>query len=344
MCPDNCPSDLTVSKALQKFFGQSLAIDALNGDGAIIAVSGGPDSMALLRALFEFYPKINWYVVTIDHGLRTTSKDEAQFVGAFVTQWNKVYATSYTHEIIEWVGEKPRSGLLEAARRARYDLLCDFAQKNNLNHVFVAHHLDDQAETFLMRLAKGSGLDGLAGIKAVQNYQNKIKLCRPLLDVPKADLLAYCEAYEMKFVQDPTNENEDYLRPRLRKSMAVLEEEGLTASRLGSLTKRLTRARRALQEISETSYDEALRQKDLQKIILDFKTLKNVPEEIAFRVVVRATKELRDSGGYGIRMEKLETLFESLYYHENNFKPRTLGGLLFALKDKNTALYISKEK
>jgi len=307
-----------------------------------VAVSGGPDSMALAYALSQWCVKNNimLHVLTVDHGLREESKREAQKVAKWVQAQS---LENMAHHILTWEGDKPENAIMEEARDARYALMAEHCKAHNIKTLFVAHHQDDQAETFLIRLAKGSGLDGLAGMDEVRQYDDTVNMVRPFLSCLKQNLIDFCEVNNVDYIDDPSNENTQYLRPRLRKSMEVLNAEGLTSERLETLTRRLGRAREALEEISQSAYDQVLISQNEHDVLLNFTDLKAQPEEIAFRVVQRAVQNVRDKKDYGVRMDRLENLFESLWQDAENFKPRTLGGLIFALKDKNTALYIKKE-
>lgn len=313
---------------------------AIAGQPVAVAVSGGPDSMALLWLLARWGApqgrKISAY--TVDHGLRPGSADEAARVGEWAAALQNV-----SHRILRWGGEKPVSRILEEARAARYELLAAAAKRDGADSLFVAHHRDDQAETFLIRLAKGSGLEGLAGMRAVQETVWGIKLLRPLLDVPKQDLVGLCEAENIPFVQDPTNENAAYLRPRLRAAQGILEEEGLSAKRLAVTARRLARARDALQRISEELFEQAVTARLDNGLLLDFKRLESAPEELVLRVLLRAMEEVSPADDYGPRMEKLEALMARILY-ERDFRGATLGGCVFAKRDKNRALWVGKEE
>ncbi len=304
-----------------------------------IGVSGGPDSMALCKLLSHWAAPQNIIVhaITVDHGLRTESADEAKQIGDIVRHWPQV-----KHVILRWEGEKPESRILEEARAARYDLIKTYMRQHGISHLFTAHHQDDQAETFLIRLAKGSGLDGLAGMQKIAQ-QDDISLCRPLLDVSKADLIAYCEAENIAFVNDPTNENEKYLRPRLRASRAVLEEEGLSAKRLSVTAMRLARARSALESMAEELFERALKDQSADQIVLDWAMLKSAPEELTLRVLTQAIDRIHPEDDYGPRMERLEQLLARML-GDKTFNGATLGGCLFAPSAKNGTLTITKEK
>lgn len=213
-----------------------------------VAVSGGADSMALAHALHTQYPNRLLFAYTVDHGLRAGSPEEARRVAAWV-------APFATHRILTWDGHKPENGIQEAARAARYRLLHEAARGDAVDLVCLAHHRDDQAETLLHRLAKGSGLDGLTGMQAVTRCDDITHL-RPLLCHSHDELIAYCRAHGMEWIEDPSNDNPLYARVRLRQAREALEAEGLTNERLVKLAQRLSRAREALDFYTENAWQE----------------------------------------------------------------------------------------
>ncbi|MEJ1938863.1 tRNA lysidine(34) synthetase TilS, partial [Nostoc sp. NIES-2111] len=156
--------------------------------GLLLAVSGGPDSMALLALCAAWanerpdgQPRPPLFAATVDHWLRPEARDEAAMVAREASR------LSVPHSVLDWAGPKPRTGLQEAARQARYALLAEEARRVGATDVVTAHHADDQAETILMRLVRGSGLDGLAGM-AAERPLDGVRLVRPLLGIPKSRL------------------------------------------------------------------------------------------------------------------------------------------------------------
>ena len=151
---------------------------------------------------------------------------------------------------LRWTGRKPKTGIQEAARNARYRLLSEEAHRQNAMHILTAHTLDDQAETLLFRMARGSGVSGLVGMRWFDGIPvtgaKPANLVRPLLDVPKARLIATLKAAKISYSVDPSNSDPRFTRPRLRKLMRSLAQEGLTAERLGKLAKRVERAEETL--------------------------------------------------------------------------------------------------
>jgi tRNA(Ile)-lysidine synthase len=209
----------------------------------VLAVSGGPDSVALMwlaarwRRQLKRGPALT--VMTVDHGLRPESAREARAVKRLAA------SLDLPHRTIRWTGDKPKTGLPAAARAARYRLLAGAARKFGAFHVMTAHTQDDQAETILMRMARGSGLAGLAAM-AVETEREGIQIVRPLLQMPKSRLIATLGKAKLDFAVDPTNMDLQFTRPRLRALMPDLAAEGIDASNLVRLAARMARADAAL--------------------------------------------------------------------------------------------------
>lgn len=304
------------------------------------ALSGGPDSLALSYALSRWSEKENGpdiHCVTVDHGLRAGSADEAKAMQVLVETWPKA-----RHETLVWEGPKPESRFMEEAREARYTLLLDYCECHNIRYLFFAHHLDDQAETVLFRLAKGSGLDGLAAMRALQDYKS-IKLVRPLLGVPKQALIDFCEHNALPYIQDPSNDSEAFARVRLRQSMDVLQREGLTPERLALLAQRLDRASNALQFYAEKAWHVCFVEGDAGRTVLKKDALLEQPHEVILRVVSKALAKFSDDQGYGPRMSKVEDLVSDLI-REDVFRKRTLGGAVILRDDAAGLIVVSAEK
>lgn len=294
-----------------------------------VALSGGPDSMALCHLLSVSSGGTRVHALTVDHGLRSESGDEARQVAAWVKDWPNV-----THHILTWTGAKPETRIMETARVARYDLMAEYCRDHGVSDLYLAHHRDDQAETFLIRLAKGSGLDGLAGMSAKQD-RGGLTLHRPLLGVPKADIMAYCAEHGVPYVADPSNEKTDYLRPRLRAARDVLAAEGLTNERLAATAARLARARTALDFYTDQFWREKARVSET-RIDVPVASLSEQPLDIAVRVMLRALSHFRPAADYAPRLERVEALVADIL--SGAFRGATLGGCRFALKGPDRAL------
>lgn len=274
------------------------------------------------------------HILSVDHGLRSEAAAEAEHVRAVSKNWPKS-----THYTLKWEGEKPAQRVQEAARAARYDLMDAHCTAHGVTALMLGHHRDDQAETVLFRLAKGSGLDGLAGMRPVQK-RGALNLCRPLLDMSKDEILDFCYAENISYIEDPSNQKQQYARARLRQSRDALEREGLSAKRLAVTAKRMDRGRSALDFYAEKAFKDCLETKDSDRIVFNINALLQQPEEIILRTILLAIGALHPSGGYKPRMEKIESLVMDIVRHDN-MKPRTLGGVIFSCRD--TKLILTRE-
>lgn len=273
----------------------------------VAAVSGGPDSVAMMHLLARWaaaarHPPV--LVATVDHGLRPEAADEAAFVA------REAADLGFPHRTLVWTGEKPQTGLQEAAREARYRLLVQQAREAGASHLATAHTQDDQAETVLMRLARGSGLSGLAGMRRERN-RDGIRHVRPLLDWPKSSLLELCRAEGWPFASDPSNADERFARVRWRKLMPLLAAEGLTAGRLARLSERMRRADEALGIKAREALDRAGPVSGDGEFSFQAQSLADEPFEIALRMLEQALAEV----GLGLgnsRLHRLEACTERL--------------------------------
>lgn len=222
----------------------------------LLAVSGGPDSVALMRLAAEVarsdpdFPPL--LVATVDHGLRAAARTEAEGVAAAAT------TLGLPVHILTWTGDKPSTRLQERARHHRYALLVDCARRIGATHLVTAHTQDDQAETVLFRLMRGSGPAGLAGMARAVDRDGVLHV-RPLLDLPKARLVAACHAFGWPFCEDPSNRDPRFARTRLRRLMPALAVEGLDALRLTTLARRMGEVEEAIGEAARRTVEEAAR-------------------------------------------------------------------------------------
>jgi len=193
-----------------------------------VAVSGGADSLALclLAARWAERRSGRLAALTVDHGLRADSAAEAERVGAWLA------ARGIEHHVLPWEGAKPKTRVQEAARRVRYDLLTGWCRENGALHLALAHQLEDQAETFLMRLSRNSGEDGLAGISAIVETAG-VRLVRPLLGVSREDLRDTLREFGQAWIEDPSNANRKFERVRVRGLLPGLSSKGISPDRIG---------------------------------------------------------------------------------------------------------------
>lgn len=291
-----------------------------------IAVSGGADSMALCLLAQTWAEKYNARItaITIDHGLRPEAATEAERVH----QW--LAARQIAHHVLKWNPGNKSSNVQARAREARYELLDRFCHAQNILHLLTAHHLDDQAETFLLRLSRGSGLAGLSAMKAV-SYLPHARLLRPLLPFPKPRLIATLQRHEQEWIEDPSNRNDQFARIRLREDRDLFEKHGLTAERLADTAAHLSRAQQAIDTMIHKAGARLVRIDPTGYAGIDFLEFKNLDDETGLRLLDRT---LSCIGGqyYGARWENLSALHTALT-HDPIFRPRTLSGCLIERQD-----------
>lgn len=303
----------------------------------LLGVSGGPDSTAMLvLARIWRYGLLDgprFFVATVDHGLRPEATDEALAVGALCEE------LGLPHVILPWRGPKPRSGIQEAARDERFALLRSFARQNGLDGLALAHTQDDQAETVLFRLCRGSGIGGLAAMRPVSR-RNGLAVLRPFLSIAKARLVATLAVSGTPFVRDPSNEDTRYARPRLRAISPLLGAEGLDAARLAVLAQRAARADDALEAATDAAQKLLVHGgwDDEAGTRLDAEGFFRLPQEIALRLLMRALT-LRATEG-PVELAKAERLLEAL--RAAVIQPgrlrRTLAGALVTLKQGSLSI------
>lgn len=291
----------------------------------LFAVSGGPDSTALLwlaarwRDARKQTPAL--IAATVDHRLRPEAKQEAA-QAAMLARKLKIQ-----HHVLSWRGKKPKTGVPEAARVARYELLISLARRTGAQAIVTAHTRDDQAETMLHRIGRGSGLTGLAGIRR-KSERDGVVILRPLLGVSKLRLESLLRKEGISFAVDPTNSDCNFLRPRLRRLAPMLAKEGIDSARLSLLAKRVSRAEAAI----ETAVREALPRATLPSnkncVCYDARTFFALPEEIGLRLLGRAVGHAGHEGP--VELGKLETLHAALAesWRENMPLRRSLAGAL----------------
>jgi tRNA(Ile)-lysidine synthase len=301
----------------------------------LLAVSGGPDSTALLLLAARWRggrTAPDLVAATVDHGLRREAKKEAAAVAKLTKK------LGVAHRTLKWSGRKPASGIQEAARAARYDLLLGLARKIGADAVVTAHTRDDQAETVLHRLARGSGLSGLAGIRR-KSERDGVALLRPLLDLPKTRLVATLRAAKIPFAEDPANRDPRYLRTRMRALAPQLAAEGLDAGRLAGVARRLGRADAAIEAAVCEAKGRLWRGwSNGGPIEFDAAGLFALPAEVGIRLLGGAVRAAGDSGR--IDLAKLEALYDELAAAAaaNQRTKRSLGGALAALEGRWVAV------
>jgi len=290
---------------------KGLFADWKNAPALLLAVSGGPDSVALMwlaarwRRPLARGPRL--MAVTVDHGLRAQAAREAREV-------KRLAATlGIEHRTMRWNGDKPATGVPAAARAARYRLLAQAARSAGARHILTAHTRDDQAETLLMRLLRGSGIAGLSAM-ARETERDGVTLVRPLLAIPKSRLVATLDKAGIGYADDPTNRDTAFTRPRLRALLPLLAAEGGDARGLARLARRLARANEAVEVLADGAERYlALKENASPKMVareLDAEAFAALPEEIRLRLLMRAINRFGHEGP--AELGKVEALLAQL--------------------------------
>jgi len=277
----------------------------------VVAVSGGGDSLALMHLLAAWARKFGLpppHVVTVDHALRPGSAADARKV----LRWAKSAGLKAT--ALRWKGRRPTSDIEAAARDARYQLMGAWARAKGIAALYVGHTLDDQAETFLLRLMRGSGLDGLSAMRGVAPFPlaefRDLRVVRPLLGIERADVRSHLEALGHDWLEDAMNAEERFARVRVRKAWPALEEAGLSKQRLAAAALHLARAREALESVTDAVIVRACRRwKD--GVQVDCDALVSAPREIGLRALAQLLM-IVSGEPYRPRFERLERLFDRL--------------------------------
>lgn len=251
------------------------------GERLAVAVSGGPDSIGLLAAASAAFPG-QVVALTVDHGLRAGSAAEAESVAAQCT------ARGIPHHVLHWTGDKPSADVQAAARAARYRLMLGWCRANAVPLLLTAHHLEDQAETLLMRLARGTGSAGLAGVRA-RRQQGGVDIVRPALSLHRAVLVGWAAGWAGGWatIDDPSNADDRFARTAVRR---LLQREGalLPASALAATAAHLAAAEEALVWVADQAWAGRVREEP-DVLWLDAADL---PAELRRRLTRRAIASL----------------------------------------------------
>ena len=300
----------------------------------IVAVSGGPDSLALsfLAKIFAIKKFLNVKFFIVDHKLRKESTLEAKYVQKIL----KDYLIDLN--ILTWRGAKPRNNIQSIARDKRYELLINEAKKYKIKNILTGHHLDDLFENFFIRMIRGSGLKGLVSLDKKSTI-NKINLIRPLLNFDKEDLIFISKYIFNFFVKDPSNEDEKYMRIRIRKLIKEFQINGLDKNKLFLTLKNLKKSHQALSfYVEQNKILNSYFNKHNNEVFLN-ESFFHQPYEVAFRSLSESIKTI--GGKYdAVRGKKIDHILEKI--NSNSFKKETLGGCV--IKKLSHTIIISKER
>jgi len=304
-----------------------------NNNTFVVAVSGGSDSLALVSIIKNLMQenKYKFFFAIVDHNLRKNSAAEALSVKRLLSKYD-INLTILKNK------KKIDKNIQKNAREIRYNLLEKFCKKKKAKSLIVAHHQDDQVETFLIRLSRGSGVEGLSSMNEITTLKQGTSLIRPLLDFKKNELISITKHTFNKFFKDPSNKNRKFLRTNIRELKKNLEKKGIDIEKIVRSIKNIASTKDAINFYVERSIKKYITFKG-KLTILNLEKFRQEPKEIKFKIVNKIIKKTTNSY-YPPRSKKVLNLIDG--FQRNRIKKLTLGGCIF--ERKNRFLFVSKER
>ncbi len=321
-------------KILSKvFLNFKIKLDSLNKKKYLIAVSGGPDSLALaaLSKAYSHQKKIDFHYVLVDHNLRKGSSLEAEKV-------KKLLKKKQINLKIFLNRKKIIKNIQAKARNARYEILADYCKKKKIKTILTAHNLEDQVETFFIRLSRGSGLKGLSAMRPLSNINADVNLFRPLLNVRKKLLVKISKKIFGKYFKDPSNKDIKYLRTKIRNLEKPLEKSGIKYEQIFRSIQNLSFSKATLEGYLDKIFKKLINKKN-KMIFINYKKYKELNGEVKIAVINESIKKLKKNY-YDLRSKKVKNLINNI--EKRDFKKLTLGGCIFFKKDGNLCLKAEK--
>ena len=314
-----------------KNFQQKL--NHLNKKSYTVAVSGGPDSLALvaLTKAYSHIKKIKFHYVLVDHNIRKNSAQEAKQVKNLLKK-NKINLKIILNK------KKIASNIQSQARNTRYSILSNYCKKNKIITLLTAHNLEDQVETFFIRLSRGSGLKGLSAMNTLSTIENKIILYRPLLDIKKKFLIKISKLTFGRYFKDPSNKNLKYLRTKIRNLKKPLKNSGIEYEQIIKSINNLAISKATLDGYFKNIFKDMIK-KSGKEVLLNFNKFKKHNKELKIALINESIKRLKKNY-YNPRSKKVDNLIKNI--GKRNFKKTTLGGCIFILEKDNLCLKIEK--
>ncbi len=308
-------------------------LDYLNKKKYLVAVSGGPDSLALvaLTKTYSHHKNTKFYYALVDHNIRKNSSQEAKKV-------KKILKKKQINLKVLINKKKILKNVQSEARSVRYEILSDFCKKNGIKTILTAHNLEDQVETFFIRLSRGSGLKGLSAMKFISKIDNQLSLCRPLLDTKKKFLSRISKIIFGTYIKDPSNKNIKFLRTKVRNLRKPLEDSGIKYEQIFKSIKNLSFSKATLDGYLEKIFKNLIKRKNNQ-ILINLNKYNKLNNDVKIAVINESIKMLKKNY-YDIRSKKVDNLIKNL--NKDSFKRSTLGGCIFFKKGDNLSLKIEK--
>tara|TARA_B100001123_G_scaffold310710_1_gene347466 strand:- start:482 stop:1552 length:1071 start_codon:yes stop_codon:yes gene_type:complete len=326
--------DLKIKKIYIKF--KNVIFKKIKEEDFALAVSGGSDSLCLayLSKLYQSDFKNKMHILIVNHRLRKESHEEALKVKKILKEKNM------KSTVLNWKGAIPKSNIQKNARNIRYTLISNYCAKNKIKYLITAHHLDDQIENFFIRLFRGSGLSGLSSMSESVNYNNDLKILRPLLSFKKTDLKYVTLKFFKTYIQDPSNEDEKFLRIRIRKYRKSMESEGLDTAKITKTVNNLLSANKALNFYKSKALNKYVSFLSKDRCLINTQIFSEEAGEIVFKSFSDILS-LVSGTYYPPRSKKIINLIDRA--KKNKFNKSTLGGCIIEKKD-NFLLIVKEGK
>jgi tRNA(Ile)-lysidine synthase len=299
----------------------------------IVAVSGGPDSLALsfLAKIYSIKKSIDIKYFIVDHRLRKNSTLEAKYIQ------KKLKNFSIKLDILNWKGSKPKKNIQSIAREKRYKLLTDVAKKNGIQNILLGHQLDDLFENFFIRILRGSGLKGLISLDR-DSIKNQINMIRPLIKIDKKDLIYISNHIFGTYVKDPSNEDDKFKRVKIRNFLKQLSLEGFDRKKFFLTIKNLKFANENIEFYTKKNLKDNSTILTKKNFIILKENFFSQSNEVVFRSLIEVIK-IVGKKYYPVRGKKIDKVI-NLISTKSSFKV-TLGGCV--IKKVNETVILSKE-
>lgn len=325
--------NLQISDTFIKVFNK---FNEIKNNTVIVGVSGGIDSMCLLLTLNEWSKKNNTKVIaiTVDHKLRLTSTEEANYVSQICHEFD------IEHHILTWDAEKSFKNLEAKARDKRYELISKFCKENSVKYLITAHHMSDQAETFFIRLFRGSGIEGLSSMQEITNIFD-ITIIRPFLTLHKSFLKKFLIDNSIKWIEDESNQDEKFLRNKIRNFIDSFEDKETITERINFAINEINKCKENFLKIVNEAEKDILKF-EFDRCILFIDNIFKYDSNVILRLLAKAL--MNESGNiYKPRLEKLKKLFDEIvkFYFDRtlNLKYTFYGCVIEKVDDKMVVVY-----
>ena len=267
-------------------------LDHLKKKSFTVAVSGGPDSLALaaLAKAYSYKSKTKFHFVLVNHNLRKNSFQEAKKVKKLLKK-NDINLYIISNK------KKVAKNIQAQARTIRYEILSNHSRKNKINTIMTAHNLEDQVETFFIRLSRGSGLKGLSAMSTLSKIEKGLNLYRPLLDIKKTTLIKISKKIFGKYIKDPSNKNFKFLRTKVRNLKKPLEKSGIAYEQIVRSINNLALSKKTLDDYLSQIFKQIIKKRGRQ-VFIEYQKFKELNNEIRIAVIQESIKKLKNNYYY----------------------------------------------